>query len=151
MSAITKVPLVRPAKNRAYAEEEVRKSTLICIRYLSFGDKCGSTTKLIPKEKCIISEAPRNAYAFIASKDHRSPPIDGERVYFNAEKITVEAAMEFLSNDKPEHVYTTPSSFCTLKIHQNIEWAVLSRLVTHPKLIQGVFPVNPGDKVQAYA
>lgn len=148
-SVITKVPLVRPAKNRAYSEEELRKSTLICVRYLTFAQNSGSTTKLIPKGKCIIQEAPRNAYAFIASKNHLSPPIDGKRVYFNGRKITIEDAMNLLSKDKPEHIYTTPSSFNTLKVNKNIEWAVLSRLVTHPSRKQGVFPLYPGDEVQA--
>lgn len=127
------------------------KSGLICIRFFVFSEKTGSQIILIPKNKPIFEVAPKNAYAFIASKDHRPPPSEkGGRTYLNGTKITIEQAIQLLSKDKPQHIYTTPNAFITLKSNKQVEWAVLSRMVTTPSRKQGVFPLHTGDSVQHF-
>lgn len=136
---------------RVLQEEKDRKNNLICIRFLVFAEKSGSQIIQIPKEKRIIDVAPKNAYAFIASKDHRPPSSETcGRIYLNGVKITIDQAMQLLSKDKPAHIYTTPDAFITLKSNKNLEWAVLSRMVTSPSRKQGVFPLHAGDRVQNF-
>lgn len=127
-------------------------SNLVCVRYFTFSVKAGSQIIQIPRGKSPFVDAPPNAYAYVASKDHRAPPSDrGSRVYFNGIKLNIDQAKHLLSKkDKPIHISTTLDSFNMLCMHRNAEWAVLSRLVTSPIRQQGVFPLYPGDTVETF-